>query len=176
MDTVIALGSDIETKRTALLKTAGPEFEFVEDEVETTGVGPQGVKQCMFISGDDNRTDSRALAGMISSRFGANGARVPEMGEEFWQLARIMSFYAADADLGYGALDFRADTPPSVTLDDLTGAQRDYVIDASAKLVARAVATYCAAALDSSTKVPDYLEPLPGPIGCLALNWRVDEE
>lgn len=176
VDTVIALGSDIETKRTALLKTAGPEFEFVEDEVETTGVGPQGVKQCMFISGDDSRTNSRALAGMISSRFGANGARVPEMGEEFWQLARIMSFYAADADLGYGALDFRADTPPSVTLDDLTGAQRDYVIDASAKLVARAVATYCAAALDSSTKVPDYLEPLPGPIGCLALNWRVDEE
>ncbi|MCO4747507.1 MAG: hypothetical protein KC912_22090 [Proteobacteria bacterium] len=176
VDESVAIGTDIALKRSALEATGGPGLEFADDEVETASIGLQGVKQCMFVAGSDGRSEPRTVAGLMASKFGANSARVPDEGDDYWQLARIMSYYASDAAFGWDRLKFTSGTAPSVVLDDLNAAEKDYVIEQSARLVARTVAVYCDAALDRQMEAPDYLSDLPSDLECLLLDYMIGNE
>ncbi|TNE90761.1 MAG: hypothetical protein EP330_07480 [Deltaproteobacteria bacterium] len=175
VDQFVAVGSDLAEKKAALQKMGGAGLEFAEDEVATAEVGAQGEKQCLHIAGEDARTDARAVASLLGTRFGPNAPRLPEENDQYWQLARIMSFYASDAGYGYDRLSFPSSTAPSVVLDDMTPSEKEYVLKESASLVARTVAVYCSAALGSE-EPPEHLPDIPGWADCLILDWLVKQE
>lgn len=176
VDDGLAQGSDMAAKRAALEAVGGAGVEFTDDEVETAGIGLQGIMQCMYVAGSDGRSDASSVAGLLGSRFGPRAARLPEEGEDFWQLARIMSYYASDVSFGWDRLTFTSGTPPSVILDDLKDSEKAYVIEKSATLVARTVAVYCDAVLDRSMDTPEYLADPPSDIECLLLDYMISNE
>lgn len=171
----IALGSDLEAKRVALLEAGGASLEFTENEVAAAEVGLQGELQCLHVTGDDARTDPRAVAGMLGTRLSGSAPRLPAEGDQYWQLARLMTLYGADSSIAYSGLNFDSNTAPSVVLDSMTPSEQQYVIGQSAALVAKSIAVYCSAAL-TTKEPPKHMPDLPGWADCLILDWLIKTE
>ncbi len=173
----IADGNDTEAKRTALLTTAGGDtIEFKEDEVENAPV-TQGGFQCLYLDGDDDRIEAGPLAKGLSRQLGDDARGMPERGRTYWITARLMRFYSADFEYGYEELKWNQGMAPSLVIEDASDAQKEFVLNSAAEVVARAVAIPCLARLDKDLqKAPEHMGELPSLVKCGVLNLLADRE
>ncbi len=174
-DAGLAASDDLELKAAALRATlGGSSREFKNEEIESEGAGMQGGFQCLYLAGDDERTDARAIATALGKALGTRAKDVPEEGTDFWILARLLKFYAADFLIGYEDLKFSRNTAPSMVIDESGPTQKDFAIEMAAEVAARATVIPCLAATSKGTKA-DHLGPLPTFVQCGVLRLLVED-
>jgi len=148
-DAGLAASEDLALKVAAIRTTLGSDpREFKEEEIQQDGAGLQGGYQCLFLEGEDERADPKALAAALGKALGPKGKGLPEEGTDHWITARLVKFYAADFIFGYQDLSFSKSTPPSVVLAEVSADQKSFALESAAEVTARAVAIPCIAVLE----------------------------
>ncbi|MBW1881530.1 MAG: FHA domain-containing protein [Deltaproteobacteria bacterium] len=171
VDAGIAASDDLDLKAAQIRATMGSDDrEFENEEIQAEGAGLQGGFQCLYLEGDDEREDPKALAKALGRALGPDvSKRIPEEGRDSWITARLVKFYAADFILGYEDLDLTG--IPSVALDEMGPSQKEFALQNAADVTARSVAIPCLAILD---EVPaDHLGQAPTLVQCGVLNLLV---
>jgi len=172
VDAGIAASEDLDLKAAQIRATLGSdEREFENEEIQAEGAGLQGGFQCLYLEGEDERDDPKAIAQALGKELGPNNSkRIPEEGRDSWIPARLVKYYAADFIIGYDDLDLTG--IPSVALDETGPTQKEFALENAADVTARAVAIPCLAILD---EVPaDHLGPPPTLVQCGVLSLLVN--
>lgn len=172
-----------EVERTKLLsKTAEAAGEPpLDTNVASTAVNVrQGEKTCVAAEGDDDRDALSKVVGVLEDQLGKSAKFVPDTDSPWVAAARIAKFYAADisgakfVDVKKSPIDFSRQSPTSV-LGDVGGGS--WVVDRTAELIARSVVLPCDAVLNGDKKKMEAtFGPLPNPVSCLVLNYRLTHE
>ncbi|MBT3218921.1 MAG: FHA domain-containing protein [Proteobacteria bacterium] len=178
----VAISNDVDEQVRALRKTANmadvnPKFQ--NDHIEMAGLG-QAV-DCIYLKGEDERSDMDAIADGISRLYAGRSRTMPQIDEMNGLLARIMMYYGTDFMRGFDELKFRPVPPLTVQLDlNESGAiiekRKKYLVEQSANLLARAAAIPCMATLDKEvqTQPPSFMGKLPGLGSCAIVKIFVD--
>lgn len=180
--------ADDSEKRTHLTQTgqnAGLTMEEIDailsqdEEIESKVVGAQGGSACIWVPGDDSRSDYRDLASGLKDSLAFRGAArdLPRTTDNFWLSARLVKFYAADYEIEFDQLDLKAGTPTQIlaSLEGHPGAP--WVMENTAKTMARAVAIPCLARLHSEGSLPEHLPgEIPSLVKCGILNLLADRD
>ncbi len=148
----LATNDDLELKKEALLQTwnkTGQEtpYDFKGAEIEAAA-GLPGNFACLFVTGEDDRMNLTAMKKALRQTVGQNAQNVPEVTRDYWVAARLMRYYAADWRYGYAELKFDSKTPPTASLGEASDDQKSWVVNNTARTMARAVAVPCMARLD----------------------------
>jgi hypothetical protein len=142
--------------------------------------GFQGLDDCVYYEGIDERDDLAAIASVIKSKFKEleSAKKLPKQGDKYWIEARLVSLYASDFVKDYDNLKLTKQSPPSVEMKKMSikDQRKKFAIDQAAKVAARAVAIPCLAALDKSYKddPKKFMEPLPKLGSCAVVKTFID--
>ena len=178
----VATSNDVDEQARALRKTANtadvtPKFK--NDQIEIAGL--QQAIECIYIRGEDERSDMDAIADGVSRLFAQRSKDMPRITDMNGLLARIMMYYGTDFVRGFDELKFRPIPPLTVQLDqNESGAiiekRKTFLIDQSAILLAKSAAIPCMATLDKDvqTAPPSFMGKLPGLGSCAIVKAFVD--
>ena len=178
----VAESNDLEQLKQELTSTANridAPATFDEDLIDSAGANLQGGMECIYIKGDDDRTNVKELANAIQSKLGASVSRgLPRETEAYWIAARLARLYAMDFKLGYDELKFDARQNPSTSME-LSGIKKgrtEYAITEAAGVIARAAAVPCMAKLDKEIEnaPPAFMGELPNFGSCAMLRINVE--
>jgi len=165
----VAESNDLEVLKEKLTSTANridAPATFDEDLIDSAGANLQGGMECIYIKGDDDRTNLAELAEAIQTKLGSNVTKgLPRESEAYWIAARIARLYAMDFKLGYEELSLNARQAPSQAME-LSGIKKgrtEFAIENAAAVIARAVAVPCMVQLDKEVRdaPPDFMFELP---------------
>ncbi len=148
----------------------------IAGNIDQDNAGKSGLDSCAFVMDDDDRVQVSTLVRTLNREIGVNAKKLPKESEPFWIAARLVKFYAADFERGYGDLDFgQRRKSPTLVLDDVTQNRRDYAISKAGEVIARAVAMPCIAHFDEKlrTAPPEYLGELPHVADCATIQAYV---
>lgn len=175
VDAGVAASEDLELKAAAIRATLGmDEREFELEEIMAEGAGLQGGFQCLYLEGEDDRSEITALSRALGKALGVDARGLPSEGDNHWITSRLAKFFAADFLIGFEELDL-SDGIPSVILDEVAPQQKEYVVREAADVTARAVAIPCLAILDKGAE-PKHMGELPSLVQCGVLRLLVDRE
>lgn len=173
VDATLAASNDIQKQREALdttLREAGATYEYRDDLITGTGAEVQGGMTCLYVDGEDQRDDLKAIASALRSALGDN---VPKADQQYWITARLLRLYTADFRAGeFERIKFSAGMAPSISLStqDVKVERRNYAIDKAARLMGRAVAVPCLALFDKDQReVPKWFMEAPPKLGSCAI-------
>ena len=178
----VAESNDLEKLKEALTATANridAPTAFDSDLIGNGAANLQGGMECMYIKGDDDRTDLKEIANAIQRTLGASVSKaLPREEEAYWIAARATRLYAMDFRLGYDELEFDARQAPSTAME-LGGIKKGrsaFAINQAAAVVARAVAIPCLATLDKEIdgKPPSFMYELPNLGNCAIVRIFVE--
>jgi hypothetical protein len=179
----VAATNDIEQLRTRLdatLSSANTTYEYRNDMIQTTGTDLQGGLACVFVDGDDDRTNLNAIAGAIKDKLGGNVTKnLPAEGGQHWVAARLVMFFAQDFKAHeLERVAFSAGMSPSISMStkDVKQERRDFAIKEAARLMARAAAIPCLARFDKEkVAIPEWFLKEPPLLGnCAILKAYVE--
>lgn len=152
MEGHLATNEDKDGKEAALLETwsrtgAETPFDFGGVEIEAAP-GLPGNFACVFLTGEDDRLNVSNMRKALRQSVGQNAQNVPEVARDYWVASRVMRFYAAEWRYGFPELKFDSKTPPTKGMSDASEDQRAWVVNNTARVMARAVGVPCMARLD----------------------------
>jgi hypothetical protein len=140
--------------------------------------GFQGLDDCVYYEGVDERDDLATIAATIKSKFNEleRAKKIPKQGDKYWLEARLVSLYASDFRKDYNTLKLTKQSPPSVEMKKMSikEQRKKFAINQAAKVAARAVAIPCLAALDKNYEKKKFLEPLPQLGNCAVVKTFID--
>jgi hypothetical protein len=177
VDRQVAESNDLERLKEALTATANRidvPTTFDADLIESASANLQGGMECIYVKGDDDRTNLKELATAIQTKLGAGVSKgLPREAEAYWIAARLTRLYAMDFRIGYDELKFDARLSPSQAMEiegDIKKGRAEYAIKHAAEVIARAVAVPCMAQLDKEVRAapPSFMFELPN-IGTCAM-------
>jgi hypothetical protein len=188
LDARLAAQGDEAAMMTAITQTALAINVNIDTEGVTInqeqGTTPGG-GQCIFLDGDDDRSDETKLIPAIGKKIGIQADGLPGEGQPYWIVMRLMKYYAADFDgsvfpnIKYN----QGNLTPSVLLDStpdpLREPQKKYALDATADLIARAAILPCLAMQDKENVKgpPDAMKKdQPSKMQCAMFLYLIDEE
>ena len=164
----------------ATLEGAG-QSEFPETFDTTVAEFTRGQGGCLHVVGDDDRTRTNKLINKFVRHLGAEADMVPmPEGSAHATSARLAKYFAADLpevdyrSSGVGAVSF-AEFPVSTVTAGL-GSKGEWVLQQTARVIARSVVIPCQAAVDPKVdkeKATATLGELPPLTQCLMLDWRL---
>lgn len=153
--------------------------KFLDDEVLSAGAALQGGMECIYIDGDDDRSDPKKVAQALQRHIGASKSKgLPREQEAYWIASRVVRLYAMDFRRGFEELDFNARNAPSTVMDlaQVKGSRKNYAIKKAAMVIARAVAVPCLATLDKEIQnaPPAFMGDLPNLGNCAIVKAFVE--
>lgn len=170
-----------EKREAALAETAaaGGQDEWeLDGDVEALFANiRQGNKTCMYLEGTDQRDSVSTLVSRLGNELGSDGDYLPTAAENHHAVAAVAKLYAADladVDMRDKKSGFDLTSIPSVSLDRYAG--KDWVLEQTAEVVARAAMLPCIAVLKyrDNADVKNVLgEELPNSTDCLVLEWKL---
>ena len=171
----VATSEDLEAMKSLLRKTLGSDpREFKDDEIEHEGAGLQGGYQCLFLKGDDERMDPKAIATALGKALGTRAKGLPEEGTDHWITARLIKYYAADFTIGYEDLEFTKSKAATVVVAELRESEKKFAVEMAAEVTARAVAIPCLAILEKADS--EHLGKPPTLVQCGVLRLLVERD
>lgn len=183
VDRSLAASNDLEKKEEALTKTASridAPTTFDRDLVKSAGADLQGGAECLYVLGDDDRTDTQEIARAIQRKLGASvTSGLPVESEQFWIASRLVKLYALDFRLPPPddlKLDARQGPSTTMNLANVKPSRKNYALNQAAAAIARAVAIPCLATLDKETRrsPPKFLGELPNLGSCAIVKAFVE--
>ncbi len=156
------------------------------DESTEIEVGHEQVAQgrawCLFLAGEDHRTNTRRLLKALSRELGPDSALLPQVGTIHDSTSRIAKYWGADIT----RIDYREQdpgisfetAPPGAVLAPLEG-RGEWALKRTADTLAKSVALPCIAVLSGNEDSAESLlgeGNAPGAINCLVLDWRLRNE
>ena len=182
VERAVAQSNDLAPQKEALVSTASridDPTQFDEDLVKSAGAVFQGGVECLYVDGEDDRTNINLIAQRVQAELGASISRgLPREGEAHWIAARVTRLYAMDFRRGYDELDFDARQEPSTAMktQSIKAGRAAYAIKAAGEVIARAVAIPCLATLDKevSAKPPQFMGELPNLGHCAIVRAFVE--
>ncbi len=139
----------------------------------------QGGQTCVVLEGIDGRRTVAQTVKAFDRHLGDKGAGLPPSDVNYGVTARIAKLYVADfvtvdfEEKGQG-LDL-SDSPPGAILPE-AGPRGEWAMKQTAEVVARAMVLPCVAVLnhgDNPAVKTTLGDPLPSPINCLVLDWKL---
>lgn len=176
-DRALAESQDLVAMRALLdatTKSAGVTVEYRDDLVQTVGAELQGGMACVYVDGEDDRTDVSKVAKALSANVGTGGKKLPSEGNAYWIAARLVMLYAFDMkEHELAVVSFDATRSPSIAMEtnEVKKERREFAIDAAGRVMARAAAIPCLARFDpeKKDKFPDWLLKNQPRIGSCAI-------
>jgi hypothetical protein len=177
-DRTVAESQDLQAMRQLLdatTKSAGATVEYRDDLVQTTGAELQGGMACIYVDGDDDRTDPTKVAKAMQQNLGASMTKkLPAEGSAYWISSRLVMLHAFDMKAHeLEVVSFDATKSPSIQLEtrEIKKERREYAIDAAGRIMARAAAIPCLARFDPEKKgsFPDWFLKNEPRIGSCAI-------
>lgn len=180
---------DLAEQRQALLQervdlVGVPLPESFTSNFQSAGAGTS-TGNCVFIEGEDGRTEPAKLLRAVEGQLGPDGPGVPSDLSEFVSVARIAKWWAADiptVDYRDDAIGFTFDpnTGPGTTLDSLES-RGAWVKERTAETIALAMVVPCLARLElpkeeQKALFGDAEDALPLETPCLILNWKLQND
>lgn len=173
----LAESNDVAKQREALdntLKSAGTEYEYRDDLIQSVGAELQGGLMCLYVDGNDDRSDVKQVAAALQRKIGASVTRnLPRESEAHWIAARLVMMYALDFKAHeLENVTFDARMAPSIALStkDVKQERRTYAIREAARILARAAAIPCLARFDKDQReVPTWFMEKPPKLGSCAI-------
>jgi hypothetical protein len=157
LDARVAGQGNVEEMIKALQATSGEETVIDEGTINREGAEIQGGGVCIFVDGDDSRTEVNKMASQLAKELGSKAPGLPEEDDDHWVVMRLLKLFAADFQRGFEDIHFDAGTDPSTTLDaasSITDTRKTYALEATADLMAKATAIPCLAFMDKSVQAP----------------------
>ncbi len=155
--------------------------EFPESFDTTVAEFTRGQGGCLHVIGDDDRTRVNKVINKFVRHLGAEADQVPlPEASSHATSARLGKLFAADApevdyrSSGTGGVSF-AEFPVSTVTAGM-GSKGDWVLQQTAKIIARSVVLPCQAAVDPKVdkeKAAATMGELPPLTQCLMLDWRL---
>ena len=166
---------------TATLQLFDPTATLPEDTV-TTKIDPvraSDLISCLYAEGSDERTQRGVTINTLAKHLGKNGSNLPADTLNQSSVSRVAKYWSAavatnDLSVRGAGYDFTASAVGPV-LDD-KGAAGAWVLNQTAKTIAKAIAVPCVARLKGDPKEVGKIlgeENLPAPFGCLYLDWTL---
>ncbi|HHO53489.1 MAG TPA: hypothetical protein ENK18_22110 [Deltaproteobacteria bacterium] len=183
VDRQLAESGNIEEQRLALdrtLRNAGAEHEYRDDLISSQGAEIQGGMQCLYIDGDDERTNIKRIADALRRKLGVrSGVKAPKQDELYWLSSRLLLLYAQDfKSISLEGLSFNAKAAPTLQMSNLEikDSRRSFAVRSAARLMARATAIPCFARFDKEEdSVPEWFLAQPPMLGnCAILKAYVE--
>lgn len=181
-----AVADDKARREQALLATMlalDPNAVLPEGTLET-GLDPirEGRSACLYLQGDDDRPRNGALVRALSKQLGKKGSKLPDSALNWSSTARVAKYWSADLqnnDLTEkdGGIDFTPTYTGTVLSNQGDGGK--WVLEQTARTIAKAIAIPCFAVLKGSAKDAGKIigdENLPAPVNCLVLDWKLRNE
>jgi hypothetical protein len=169
----------------AITKTATSIGEtFVPEGVtinSTDGAAEAG-RQCIFVEGEDYRTDVAQLGTLFQKELDIKAKNMPTETDRFWTATRLMKYFAADLDrTSYADIKYPSGKFPSVILEGVTlkATQSAYIINNMADVMARAALIPCLALQypdPEKPAPPEIIGDQPTKMQCAIFMFLVDEE
>jgi hypothetical protein len=155
----MAESADVQKQREALettLKEAGAEYDFRDDLIKSVGAELQGGLMCLYVDGEDARTNLSAVADALMNKVGSNVTRtLPSEQESHWLASRLVMTYAQDFKAyELSELKFDRTSGPSTQMSSRNVApnRASFAIREAARVMARAAAVPCLARFDKEQK------------------------
>ncbi len=164
----------------ATLEGAG-QSEFPESFSTTVNEFTRGQGGCLYVEGDDERTRVNKVVNKMARHLGAEADNVPlPEASAHATSARLAKLFTADLPEvdyrtdGVGAVSY-AEFPVSTVTAGL-GSKGEWVLQQTARTIARSVVLPCQAAVDPKVdkeKAAATMGELPPLTQCLMLDWRL---
>ncbi|MEN0068514.1 MAG: FHA domain-containing protein [Myxococcota bacterium] len=154
----LAQSSELTEKRQALEQTitlAGTQFEIRDDLIVSAPVA-KGMS-CLYIDGNDARTEPAKVAEALVRLMGAGAAGVPSANDDYWIAARLYLLDAQDFRAKIDGLD--RNSAPSIQMGTLQvlDSRSSFATKSVARLMARASVVPCLArARGGEAEVPKW--------------------
>jgi hypothetical protein len=173
------VGEQSKALRATTSRVSAASSNINESEIRVAGI--QGSVDCIYVSGDDERTDSKKIAEAVSRMFNEKTNSLPKENMAYWIQSRLMLYYGADLSRGFEDLKFKSSPAPTVQLNGikaLNDERKKYITNQSANLVARALVIPCLAQLDKEIRKdpPKFIGELPSFPSCAIIKTMVDLE
>lgn len=166
-----------------LLKTmtaTDPSAVLPEGTLET-GLDPvrEGVSACLYLQGDDDRPRTGQLIKTLARQVGKKGTKLPDDTIQWSPTARIAKYWSAelqnnDLTQKESGIDFTQTYTGTVLSNQGDGGK--WVLDRTARTIAKAIAIPCIAVLkgnpDEAAKIIG-ADQVPPPVSCLVLDWKL---
>ncbi len=136
--------------------------------------------QCLYIDGDDERTNIKRIADALRRKLGVrSGVKAPKQDELYWLSSRLLLLYAQDfKSISLEGLSFNAKAAPTLQMSNLEikDSRRSFAVRSAARLMARATAIPCFARFDKEEdSVPEWFLAQPPMLGnCAILKAYVE--
>ena len=178
-------GPEGREKREALLRETAAragvnDLEDLEEDVEAKLMPVrQGGQTCVVLEGSDGRRQVSSIVKAFDRHLGDDGRGLPPTDVNYGVTARIAKLFAAD----FVTVDFSerelgidlSESPPGSVLPE-AGPRGDWAMKQTAEVVARSMVLPCVAVLnhaDNPAVATTLGDPLPSPINCLVLDWKL---
>lgn len=181
-----AVREDKAKREELLLRTMNgfdPNAILPEGTLETD-VDPirESVSACLYFQGDDDRPRNGQIIRAMAKQLGKNGSKLPDDTVQWSPTARLAKFWSAELvnnDLTQkdGGIDFTQTYTGTVLSNQGDGGK--WVLEQTARTIAKAIAVPCFAVLKGSAKESGKIigeENLPPPVSCLVLDWKLRNE
>jgi hypothetical protein len=177
-DRSLAESQDLAAMRSLLdatTKSAGATVTYRDDLVQTTGAELQGGMACVYVDGEDDRTDPNKIARALQQNLGASVTKkLPSEGSAFWISSRLVMLYAFDMKAhALEEVAFDATKSPSMQLStrNVKKERISFAIESAGRVMARAAAVPCIARFDREKKnaFPDWFLKNEPRIGSCAI-------
>ncbi len=149
-----------------------------------TGLDPirEGRSACLFLQGDDDRPRTSQIIRSMARQLGKNGAKLPDDTIQWSPTARVAKYWSAELennnltekDVG---IDFTQTFTGTVLSNQGEGGK--WVLEQTARTIAKAIAVPCFAVLKGNAKEAGKIigeDNLPPPVSCLVLDWKLRNE
>jgi hypothetical protein len=179
----MAESADVAKQREALeatLKEAGATYEFRDDLIKSVGAELQGGLMCLYVDGEDDRTNLSAIADAMMNKVGSKVTKtLPKEQESHWVSSRLVMAYAHDFKAyELSELKFDRTTGPSTQMSsrNVAPGRAAFAIREAARVMARAAAVPCLARFDKEQKTfPTwFLQKEPLFFSCATLRVYVE--
>jgi len=164
----------------ATLLTMDPSAVLPEGTLETA-LDPirEGRSACLSLQGDDDRTRNGAIVRALVKQLGEKGSKLPDPTLNWGATSRVAKYWSADLAINDltekdGGIDFTPTYTGAVLSNQGEGGK--WVLDQTARTIAKAIAIPCFAVLKGNAKEAGKLigdENVPPPVSCLVLDWKL---
>lgn len=134
-----------------------------------------GEHTCIRADGDDDRSSPAKVMGMLNEQVGRSAKYVSDSDSTYGPIGRIAKLMAADVNgQRFGTESASADFSKGITNAASEIPNGDWVVKATAEVVARAIMLPCDAVLNGDkSQAEAVFGTLPDAISCLVVNYRL---